>query len=325
MSGPIQGPQYEVQLAAKGIPLHNAVAFGRGLGIRALQEIDATGSVTLIVHLAGSAWPPARPVLTAHAELRAARLLIPGLTEPLNLPRAILQINGDQMIADPVVAVLGTSVFTARLAHHGPRANPWKFDLRANALKLEEGALWFDALGLRRALPLLERLPGLASFTARRVAASQIFGSLNAEGRFATPALSYRGVTLKDFQGTFEVGGRMIRMTTAAFHAGGGRGEAEGAADFTNSPPQLSARASLEDVPVQTLTDLLAGPVREMRGSVSATGKFQTLGLAREELAENLTGQVDLRVRDISFGNFDPLGSLAQRRIGGNSIRCAAR
>ena len=44
----------------------DAVPFGRGLGIHALQEIDATGSATASLHLAGSAWPPARPVLTAH-------------------------------------------------------------------------------------------------------------------------------------------------------------------------------------------------------------------------------------------------------------------
>ena len=186
--------------------------FGRALGIHALQGIGATGSITATLRLAGSAWPPARPVLTARAEMRAARLLIPGLTEPLNLPRASLQINGDQITADPVVAVLGTSVFTVQLSHHGARINPWKFDLRANRLVLEQGALWFDALGLRRPLPLLERLPGLASFAARREAATQIFGSLNAEGRFATPALSYRGVTLQDFQGTFDVAGRMVRM-----------------------------------------------------------------------------------------------------------------
>jgi hypothetical protein len=239
--------------------------------------------------------------------------MIPGLTEPLNLPRASLQINGDQITADPVIAVLGTSVFTARLAHHGARVNPWKFDLRANSLKMEQAALWFDALGLRRALPLLERLPGLSSFAARREVASQIFGSLNAEGRFATPALSYRGVTLKDFQGTFEVAGRMIRMTAAAFRAGGGRGEAEGTADFTNSPPRLSARASLAGVSVQSLTARLPGPVREVRGSVSASGNFQTRGLAREELGDNLMGQMELRLRDISFGDFDPLGTLAEQ------------
>ncbi len=39
-------PRYDVQLAAKGVPLHDAVSFGRGLGIHAFQEIDATGSAT---------------------------------------------------------------------------------------------------------------------------------------------------------------------------------------------------------------------------------------------------------------------------------------
>ena len=307
------GAQYELLLAAKSVPLHDAVHFGRALGVRALQGIGATGSVTTALRLAGSAWPPARAVVTARAEMRAARLLIPGLTEPLNLPRASLQVSGDQITADPLIAVLGTSVFTTRLSHHGARANPWKFDLRANRLALEQGALWFDALGLRRPLPLLERLPGLASFAARREAAAQIFGSLNAEGRFSTPALSYRGVTLQDFEGTFDVAGRTVQMRAATFRVEGGRGTAAGSVDFTLSPPLLSAQASLTGVPVQALTKHLPGPVRKLHGSVSATGSFHTRGLAREELAENLTGQMELRMKEISFGDFDPLGTLAER------------
>jgi hypothetical protein len=204
-------------------------------------------------------------------------------------------------------------VFNARLAHHAARANPWKFDLRANSLELEQGALWFDALGLRRPVPLLERLPGLSSFAARREAASQIFASLNAEGRFATPALSYRGVTLKDFEGTLVLAGRIIRMDKATFRAGGGRGAAQGTVDFMVSPPVISAGASLAGVSVQSLTSRLAGPAHDLRGSVSGRGNFQTRGLAREELAENLTGQMELHVRDISFGDFDPLEALAQQ------------
>jgi hypothetical protein len=245
--------------------------------------------------------------------MRAARLLIPGLTEPLNVPRASLQIMGDQITADPLLAVLGTSVFKAKLAHHGARINPWKFDLEANSLRLEQAALWFDALGRRRPTPLLERLPGLASFAARREAAAQIFGSLNAEGRFATPLATYRGVTLKDFQGSFEVAGRAIRMKAATFRADGGRGEAQGAADFTTSPPLLSAQASLAGLSLPSLTARLPGPARGLHGSVSATGSFQTRGLAHDELAENLTGKMELRVKDISFGDFDPLGTLAQQ------------
>jgi hypothetical protein len=117
---------------------------------------------------------------------------------------------------------------------------------------------------------------------------------------------------LKDFQGTFELAGRTIRMRKATFRTAGGRGEAKGAVDFTTSPPLLSAQASLAGVSVQSLTARLPGPVRDLRGIVNATGNFQTRGLAREELGENLTGQMELRIRDISFGDFDPLGILAE-------------
>jgi hypothetical protein len=306
------GPQYELQLGAKGVPLRNAVSFGSGMGIRALHAIGATGSLTASINLAGSAWPLGRPVLSARGEIRAARLLIPGLTEPLNLPRASVQVTGDEITADPVVAVLGTSVFNARLAHRGGRGIPWKIDVHANSLNLEQAALWFDALGLRRPLPLLERLPGLTSFAARHEAASYIFESLNADVRFATPELTYRGLTFKDFQGAFAVGGRVIRMTAAAFRAGGGHGDAKGAVDFTASPPLLCAQAAIAGVAVQSLTDRLPGPVRDLRGSLSLNGNFRTHGLGHDELADNLTGQMQVRARDISFGNFDPLGTLAQ-------------
>jgi hypothetical protein len=306
-------PRYDVQLSAKGVPLHDALAFGRGLGMRAFQGLDATGSATATMHFAGSAWPLVRPALTARAELRAVRLLIPGLTEPLNLPHASIEIQGDQITAHPVVAVLGTSVFNAKLVHRGAWRNPWQFDLRANTLSLEQGALWFDALGRRRPLPLLERLPGLASFTARRTAASQLFGSLNAEGRFTTPSVNYRGVTLKDFQGTFEVAGRTIRMKAAKFRAGGGRGEADAVVDFSSAPALLSVNASLTGISVQALTSRLPGALHGARGSVNAIGHFETRGLGREELAGNLVGEATLRSKDLSFGDFDPLEALARQ------------
>jgi hypothetical protein len=250
--------------------------------------------------------------LTGRAELRAVRLLIPGLQEPLNLPHATLQISGDQITADPVVAVLGTSVFTAKLQHHGARSNPWQFDVHASALSLEQGALWFDALGHRQPWPLLDRLPGLASLTARRTAASQLFGSLNAEGRFTTPTVSYRGVTLQDFQGTFEVTDRVIRMASAKFRADGGHGDADGRVDFTTAPVHLSVHAAISGISVPALTAHLPGVLHNARGSVDAAGQFDTHGLGREELSENLVGTATLRSKDLSFIDFDLLDGLTR-------------
>lgn len=102
-------------------------------------------------------------------------------------------------------------------------------------------------------------------------------------------------------------------MKSASFRAEGGHGQASGTVDFTVSPPLLSAALSLAGASVQPLVAHLPGPARSLRGSVNAVGDFHTRGTARGDLAQNLTGRMELRVRDISFGDFDPLGTLAQQ------------
>jgi hypothetical protein len=239
-------------------------------------------------------------------------LLVPGLTEPVNFPKARLQVNGDQIIADPVVAVLGMSVFMGRLEHRGERKQPWEFDVRANNLSLEQGSLWFDALGRRRPLPLLERLPGLSSLGARREVASNLFSSLNARGRFATPSLTYRALTLKDFRAKVEITGRIIRITGASFRAGGGRGQGNGQVDLTSAPARLTADVSLAGVTVQALASRLPAALHGARGTLSGNATLQTHGLTREEMSPNLQGQATVNLKNLSFGEFDPLEALAR-------------
>jgi len=159
----------------------------------------------------------------------------------------------------------------------------------------------------------LERLPGLASFADRRTAASQLFGSLAAEGRFSTPRLTYRGVALKDFQGTFEAAGRSIHMKAAKFRVGGGRGEASGEVDFSTGSPRLAATVSLVGLPVEALTSRLPSALQGLRGTVTASGHFATHGLARQELGDNLVGEATLRSNDLSFSDFDPLEILVRQ------------
>jgi len=305
-------PHYEMGLSAKAVPLRNILSFGRALNVYPLRELDATGVVTGALELAGSAWPPSRPRLAARAELRAARLLVPGLTEPLNLPRVGLRINVDEIVADPVVAVMGTSVFTGRVAHHGERKLPWEFDVRANKLSMEQGALWFDALGRRAPVPLLQRIPGLSSLTARRAAASSLFGYLNARGQFAASSLTYRALKLKDFQAAVEVSTRMVRISQASFRAGGGRGKGSAQVDMTAAPARLTADISLAGAALQPLAPWLPASLRNLHGGISGSAHLESQGLSREEMSGHLRGEATLLVKDLWFGDFDPLAAVVQ-------------
>jgi hypothetical protein len=310
-------PRYELAISAKTTPLRELLSFARALSGRSLHGLDAAGVGTGTLHLAGTAWPLSRPVLSGHGELRAARLLVPGLTEPLYLPRASLRMTGDQVIARPVVAVLGTSVFSGWLKHQGEWKQPWEFQVQTNDLSMEQGSLWFDALGRRQPIPLLDRLPGLSSFAARRAAASDLFGSLNARGHLAASRVSYRTLALQEFRATLEISGRVIRVSDVSFRAGGGRGQGSGLVDFTGAPARLSADVALSGVNAQAWISRLPAALQGTRGVVSASGHLETRGLSREEMSANLQGGATLLFKNLSFGEFDPLGALVRENAWG--------
>jgi uncharacterized protein involved in outer membrane biogenesis len=305
-------PHYELSLAAKAVPLHDLLGLARGVGVKVSDGVDARGTASTNFKLSGALWPLAKPDVEGQLDFHAARLLIPGLTEPLNVPKAHVQVSNRTITASPVVAVIGTSVFTGQVTHRGERKQPWKFNVRANNLSVEQGALWFDVLGNRAPVPLLERLPGIRSLVERRAVASGLFTALNASGRFTTPKLTYRAVTLYDFQSAVEIRDRVVHVEDAVFHAGGGRGKGSAVVNLTQSPAQVTTDFSLVDARLQPMSPFLPAAVRSVRGMYSAQGHFETLGLSRGEMVDNLQGRVAMKLANISFGDFDLLQSLAR-------------
>ena len=305
-------PRYEVKVGAKSAELREWVRLARGLGIAAASRLDAQGVSSGSMILSGVAWPPARPSLEGKAEIHAARLLVPGLTEPVNIPRARMQFRDDRVIIDAVTAVMGTSTFGGRLEHQGARQNPWSFDFRANGLIVEQGALWFDVFGLRPPRPLLDRIPGLSSLAAQRSVASGLFNVLNARGHFETPTLTYRALSMQDFQTTVEVSGRIVRLTDVSFRAGGGRVRGQAQLDLTQSPPKIAGEVAVATVKVQSLSNRLPAAMRKAHGLISGTARFETRGLTRGEMSAGLQAEGKAHLEKLTLGEFDPLAALVR-------------
>jgi hypothetical protein len=304
--------RYELTLSSKAAPLRDVLNFGRALGMSGLQGWDAVGSGTAAFRLTGSLRSPYRPLLKGRAELRAARLVIPGFAEPINVPRASVQVNDDEIVVDRLQAVLGTSVFSGRLEHQGDWHSPWTFDLHGDNLDLGQGALWFVALGRRKPTPLLQRLPGLGSFAAEREAAAKLFASLNARGRFSASKVTYRGIALDHFETNAEVVGRVVRLPNAIFRVGGAQGRLIGRMDLTGSPAHLTGDLLLSGVGIQTVATHLPPVLRGAHGSMSMSGHFETTGLSQEEVSENLEGRVTVVASDLSLVGFDPAGEFVR-------------
>ncbi len=304
---------YGLTLKATAVPLHELIRFAQGIGVRDTRNLDGRGVASLSLHLSGDAWPSSRPFVSARASLERGRLLLPGLTEPVNVPRARLRVEGSRITVSPIVAVLGTSVFSGRIEHEGRREQPWRFNLTADHLDIGQGSAWFDVLGERQPAPLLQHLPGISSFIERRQAATTLFDRLNARGRFSAAAVTYRALTLHHFSAAVLVQDRLIQIKSAAFRAGGGRGSGEASIDLEKHPALLKADLSLQDARVGALASVLPANLQQARGLYSAHGRFQSRGLSRSEIAANLSGAATLQLRRIALGRFDLLGEVAKQ------------
>jgi len=303
---------YDLTLSCKTAPLRDVVSFGRALGMSTLQGWSALGSGTAEFHFAGALPSSAPPVLKGRAELRAARLVIPGFTEPINVPRASLQVNGKQIVVDRLQAVLGTSVFSGSLEHQGDRRSPWIFELHTDNLDLAQGASWFVALPHRNPGPLVRQFPSLATLAAQREVASNLFSSLTARGRFSAAKVTYRDISLDKFQTGAEIMGRVVRLSNAAFQIRGAQGRLNGRLDLAERPARLAADASLSGVSLQSLAAHLPPGLRGLRGSMSVSGHVETTGLSSEEMRQNLEGSGEVVAKDITLAGFDPVGAFVR-------------
>jgi len=310
--------QYQLQLSTRGAPINGLLALARGLGVKAAQGVEAQGVASATLLLMGSAWPLQPPTLEGTGEIRDARLRIPGFNQPLDVSRAEAHFSGDRVVVSPLMAAIGSSVFTGSLEHQGHQGHqgnpgePWRFKLEANNLNLQEAFSWFADLRSGSPFSFLENLPGLGSLARDRGEASHLFGALNAQGVFAVPSLTYRSVTLNDFRASVQVVDRVIRVTEAQFQAAGGHGQGRLKVDISNGPPHLAADFSLAKGSLPAVAGRLPAQLHKVRGAWSGSGHFETSGATHEDLSANLKGDARLELKNVALGDFDPLDAIAR-------------
>jgi AsmA family/AsmA-like C-terminal region len=316
-------PEYRLTLYSHAVNLERLVHFGRALGFLGANRLEAEGIGSFTLQLAGEAWPWGKPSVTAQASIRSARLVIPGLTEPLNIPRARIQVYGRQIMINPLLAVMGTSVFSGWVMHQRGSRAPWQFSLKADKLSIEQVAQWFEGVGNQRPASLFDRLSGLGSLISGRRPSSYLADRLDARGHFATPLLSYRALALHNFQADLGMQGRKVRLAKVSFEAGGGHGEGNAVVDLTKTPAQISGHTEVSGAMVQLLRPYLPPALTTVHGYYSAEGDFEALGLTHAEIVRTLRGRATVQLESVSLGHFDPVRMLA-RHFGMDLLEASA-
>jgi AsmA family/AsmA-like C-terminal region len=306
-------PTYQLTLSSHAVNLGSLVHFGHALGILGPGQLGASGIGSFTLHLSGQAGPWSKPVVTAQASVRSARLVVPGLSEPVNIPRARIQVYGKQVIVNPILAVMGTSVFSGWVMHQRGSQAPWDFSLKADKLSFEQAGQWFEGIGERDQNSFLDRISAIGTLISGRRPSFRLARRMNARGVFSTPLLTYRNLQLHDVRANISVHDRKIHFARVQYEAGRGRGEATALLDLTKTPPKLSAQAEISGVSVHSLGPYLPVALEGVHGYLSARGSFAANGLTHEELARTLEGKATVQLENLNLGDFNPVRNLARR------------
>jgi AsmA family/AsmA-like C-terminal region len=306
-------PSYQLTLSSSAVNLGRLVHFGRALGILSASPTEAEGVGSFTLHLAGGAWPWTRPSVTAQASVRSARLVISGLSEPLNIPRARIQVYGKQVIINPILAVMGTSVFSGWVMHQRGSGAPWDFNLKADKLSIEQASQWFDGIGDRNTPSFLDRISGFGGLISGRPPTFNLAGNLDARGHFSTPLMTYRNLSLHDFQSSIGIHGRKLRLSEVRFETGGGRGEGNLLVDLSKNPVQVSGQAGVHAANIQSLGPYLPAVLGKVRGYYSVGGSFEASGLTHAQIVRTLNGKATVQLESVNLGEFNPVRNMAHR------------
>jgi hypothetical protein len=317
-------PTYVLTLSSPAISLERLLHFARAVGLLGDRSLQAEGIGSFTVHFVGGAWPWTRPSVTAQASIRSSRLVVPGLNAPLNVPRARVQVYGKQVIVNPVLAVMGTSVFSGWAMHQRGSKAPWDFSLRADKLSIEQASQWFSGTGDQKSSSFFSRISGIISSITGRRPSFGFASHLDARGRFSTPLLTYRALELHQFHSSVTIHNQKISIAKVSFTAGGGRGDGNAVVDLSKTPLQIAFAAGVRGASIQTLDPYLPAPLSSVRGYFSAAGSFTLRGTDSEELLRTLRGKATVQLESVNLGGFNPVRTLA-RRLGLDLLEAGPR
>lgn len=306
-------PTYDLTLDSRAVNLEKLLHFGRALGLSGFKHLEVQGVGSFAFHVVGAAWPWTTPSVTAEARIRSARLVIPGLSGPLNIPRAHVQVYGKQVVVNPLLAVMGTSVFSGWIMHQRGSHEPWNFSLKADKLSIDQDAQWFEGIGDQASKSFFARLADIGALISGHRPSFSLPDSLDVRGHLSTQLVTYRSLALRDFQASVDIHDRKIRLSQIGFRADDGHGEGSALVDLARNPALISVRTSVEGASVQAIDSYLPPALTEVRGHYSAAGHFEARGLTHGQITRTLRGAATVRFENIDLGGFNPIRILARR------------
>jgi hypothetical protein len=224
--------------------------FARAWGIGA-PKFSLVGPATIDLLIGGNWAAFDSPQVTGTALLKNARAEVPGLSAPVEISTARVELDRDRIALRNAAATIGKISLSGSAGF--PRScetdSPCEasFDLSTDELNPER---WNEVLN-----PHLEKTPWYYFGGAR--SGSNVFAILHATGHIASRHLTLGTTTGSDFETDFSSGNGILELKNTRADLFGGKVSGNWKIDFTGSEPSYASTGSAERIQADKLAPFL--------------------------------------------------------------------
>lgn len=256
--------------------------FSRAIGIGVPRfALSGPAAIDLIV---GGKWSSFdAPDVSGSAQLKNARAEVPGLSAPLEISSAQVDLDGDR-ISLRNASVTAGKVSLGGSASFARSCNPdspceASFDLTSDDLNL---AQWNAVLN-----PHLLKTPWY--FFGSRQAGGNAFANLHATGHLAARHLTLDTVSGTAFETNFSIADGILRLKNTRANLLGGGVSGDWMLDFTGGEPKCESTGAADRIQADKLAPVLKAPLGT--GTVTLQYKLQMSGWDTASLASSSRGE----------------------------------
>lgn len=275
----------------------------RTIGLPTLQPA-AEGAAHLDLHL-GGVWKdfPA-PLVTGTARLHSVRAEVRGMSAPLEITSARLQLTEDGVNVRNLEAWFAAARWRGSLAMPRPcPAAPCRvgFDLHADQIATDQ---------LNRALnPEIRRRPWYRWLSRKTHPGPSLLSTLHAAGRLTADRIVVRGLLGTRAAARVEWNAGKLQVTDLRADVLGGRHVGEWKADFASGTPRYTGSGRLENVALGQVSNLMKDAW--ITGTATLAYQATTAGYGTADLLSAADGSLKFDVREGSLPHVALTGTTA--------------
>ena len=257
--------------------------FARAAGIAA-PRLVLNGPAALDLHVAANWKEFDNPAVTGAAQLKTARVEVPGLGAPVEIAAAHVDFDNFRMAVRNASAAIGKLSLTGSANFPrectGDGGCESTFDLASDELNPER---WSELLN-----PAQKKKAWLSLLSAAG-SAQNVMANLRAHGHYTARRLVLDGSTGTAFETDFNVADGVLKLTSSKAELFGGTVNGEWTLDYTGAQPKFSGEGTASHLQSDKLATLVKGSLGS--GAVDLQYKFTMSGSDAATLLRSAEGE----------------------------------